>query len=275
MVECPTGSFATLESAGMFLGRTGNEDWFSLFQRRKRSACGEPIVDWRGFGEMRLFCTFGGSRVRGDRGIVLFAAVIAFVIWTTDKVSFSQAAADFFIQEGVNVVFLFYSRLVSEELFARVPVVNCHPSLLPAFSGFKALERTFAAGSRFIGATSHIVNGSTDAGQILVQAAYPIPSNSKSRDTISFVQRVLVTLVCADHLISGNCRIDPVEQRGDWVCPPRSSLSVNPTFLSEGLMKNFHEFQERFGSVNMWVAPVGSECADTGAVVVRDIRSET
>jgi phosphoribosylglycinamide formyltransferase-1 len=47
--------------------------------------------------------------------------------------------------------------------------VNVHMSLLPAYKGFRALERAIADGSRFAGATIHEVTNDPDAGPIVAQ----------------------------------------------------------------------------------------------------------
>ncbi|MFP4510972.1 MAG: formyltransferase family protein, partial [Spirochaetaceae bacterium] len=54
----------------------------------------------------------------------------------------------------------------------RDRIVNIHPSLLPAFPGMNAIERSFAAGMPRGGVTVHIVNEGVDTGRVLAQASF-------------------------------------------------------------------------------------------------------
>jgi phosphoribosylglycinamide formyltransferase 1 len=65
-----------------------------------------------------------------------------------------------------------FMRLLSPEFLERVPapVLNVHPSLLPAFRGLDAQRRAIEAGVRITGATVHFVDSGMDTGPILLQA---------------------------------------------------------------------------------------------------------
>ena len=52
--------------------------------------------------------------------------------------------------------------------------VNIHPSLLPSFPGLHAQRQALEHGVRVSGATVHLVDGSLDAGPIVLQAAVPV-----------------------------------------------------------------------------------------------------
>jgi phosphoribosylglycinamide formyltransferase-1 len=69
------------------------------------------------------------------------------------------------------LVALTFDRLLQATLVERFRgrIINVHPSLLPAFSGSRGLERTVASGSRFAGATIHVVTSELDAGPIIAQ----------------------------------------------------------------------------------------------------------
>ncbi|MDQ6772929.1 MAG: phosphoribosylglycinamide formyltransferase [Candidatus Dormibacteraeota bacterium] len=55
------------------------------------------------------------------------------------------------------------------------PVINLHPSLLPAFAGgMDAVARALAQGVKVSGCTVHLVTGEVDGGPILAQAAVPV-----------------------------------------------------------------------------------------------------
>ena len=53
-------------------------------------------------------------------------------------------------------------------------IVNTHPSLLPAFSGWHAVEEALTAGAKVTGCTVHVATLEVDAGPILAQEAVPI-----------------------------------------------------------------------------------------------------
>lgn len=119
----------------------------------------------------------------------------------SDRDAFSRSAADWLISDcGVTWVSLFFSRLVSAPLFERVPCVNVHPSLLPAFPGLNALERTMDSGARFFGATAHLVDASIDGGPILAQTISPMRPGLDAVDVqrISFAQKLYLFLVVAE-----------------------------------------------------------------------------
>ena len=63
-----------------------------------------------------------------------------------------------------------------------MPVLNIHPSLLPAFPGLHAHRQAILACARWSGATVHFVDGGTDSGPILLQAAVRVePDDDEER----------------------------------------------------------------------------------------------
>ena len=79
------------------------------------------------------------------------------------------------------VVLAGYDRILSDEFFTRlgdVPVINIHPSLLPAFGGLngtKVHEAVLASGVTETGCTVHRAHaGQVDAGEIIVQRRVPV-----------------------------------------------------------------------------------------------------
>ncbi len=83
---------------------------------------------------------------------------------------------------GARVVVLAgYDRILADAFWdavGDVPVVNIHPSLLPAFgglNGMKVHEAVIAAGATESGATVHRAHrGKLDEGEILVQRRVPV-----------------------------------------------------------------------------------------------------
>ncbi len=79
------------------------------------------------------------------------------------------------------VVLAGFDRILGEAFFARlgaVPVINIHPSLLPAFAGLNGItvhQAVLAAGVPETGCTVHRAHpGQLDAGEILVQRRVPV-----------------------------------------------------------------------------------------------------
>jgi phosphoribosylglycinamide formyltransferase-1 len=74
-------------------------------------------------------------------------------------------------QAGIESIALAgFMRIVPPE-FLRAwtgPILNLHPSLLPAFPGLESIKRSFEAGSQ-MGVTVHHVVEDVDAGNIILQ----------------------------------------------------------------------------------------------------------
>lgn len=117
----------------------------------------------------------------------------------------ARAASWLFDIHNVEWTALFFTRLVTKELFSRGPCINFHPSLLPAFKGFGALHRAKKSGSRFVGATAHCVDESLDGGPILAQVSAPInPHITLSElERLSFVQKLYLLLVMCEFTARG------------------------------------------------------------------------
>jgi phosphoribosylglycinamide formyltransferase-1 len=85
-----------------------------------------------------------------------------------------------------------YMRILGPAFFDgfRKPILNVHPSLLPAFPGMDAQRQAIAAGVRWSGATVHFVDGGLDTGPIILQEPVRVePSDTEA--SLSF--RILET----------------------------------------------------------------------------------
>jgi len=75
-------------------------------------------------------------------------------------------------EDGADLVALCgFMRLLSADVIQRVgvPILNVHPSLLPAFRGLHPQRQALEAGVRVTGATVHFVDAGMDTGPILLQ----------------------------------------------------------------------------------------------------------
>jgi phosphoribosylglycinamide formyltransferase-1 len=86
-----------------------------------------------------------------------------------------EAMAEWLGDQGVElVVCAGYMHLLTPRFLERFPVLNVHPSLLPAFPGMRAIEEALAAGVRETGVTVHLVDEGVDTGPVLAQEAVPV-----------------------------------------------------------------------------------------------------
>ena len=76
-----------------------------------------------------------------------------------------------------------YMHLLTPAFLERLPAINVHPSLLPAFPGAHAVEEALAAGVSETGATVHLVDEGIDTGPVLLQEPVPVLAGD-TRDTL-------------------------------------------------------------------------------------------
>lgn len=78
--------------------------------------------------------------------------------------------------------------LTATFLEATPPILNVHPSLLPAFPGLNSHQQALDAGVRLSGCTVHVVTEAVDGGPIITQESVPVYSDDT---TDSLKNRVL------------------------------------------------------------------------------------
>ncbi|MDD2233976.1 MAG: phosphoribosylglycinamide formyltransferase [Desulfitobacteriaceae bacterium] len=71
---------------------------------------------------------------------------------------------------------------------ANIPILNIHPSLLPAFPGMHAQRQALEYGVKYSGCTVHFVDKGLDSGPIILQGAVPVLDDD-TEDSLS--QRIL------------------------------------------------------------------------------------
>jgi len=125
--------------------------------------------------------------------------------------SISKAAYEYLnFQGGVDIIILYFLRLVTSVIYSSYPTFNIHPSLLPAFSGFRPVERAWEAGVKFLGASLHQVDSSVDNGPLVAQMVMPIsPSDTLERlEKYSYLQKVYLALLLVDLFEQKTVRIE-------------------------------------------------------------------
>ncbi len=88
------------------------------------------------------------------------------------------AIADWLRERGVELVVLAgYMALLDAAFLGRFRdrVLNVHPSLLPAFTGVRAIEQALDYGVKVFGVTVHLVDEGVDTGPIVLQEAVALP----------------------------------------------------------------------------------------------------
>ena len=70
------------------------------------------------------------------------------------------------------IVLAGFMRVLSSNFIhhAIAPMINLHPSLLPAYKGLDTHQRVIQAGERHHGCSIHVVTAELDAGAVLTQA---------------------------------------------------------------------------------------------------------
>jgi phosphoribosylglycinamide formyltransferase-1 len=70
------------------------------------------------------------------------------------------------------VVLAGFMRILTPVFTSRIKAINIHPSLLPAFKGAKALERSYHDSASLVGVSTHFVTQEVDAGEIIEQKSF-------------------------------------------------------------------------------------------------------
>ncbi|MBF9031659.1 hypothetical protein HKCCE3408_14760 [Rhodobacterales bacterium HKCCE3408] len=180
-----SGGGAVIGAAHRLLVQTGHEvNWFMVTDRY---CAGEAVANQLAIPQIRIV--------------------------EQEAERFSEAAADWLFQvNSVDTIVLFFTRLVTRALFERGRCINLHPSLLPAFPGFGALNAAWTSGTRLVGATAHEVDDTIDGGPVLAQVTQPRPGTRAMLDRVSFAQKL--------HLFLWIALGAPSSPRGRSWCDP-------------------------------------------------------
>jgi phosphoribosylglycinamide formyltransferase 1 len=88
------------------------------------------------------------------------------------------------------VILAGFMRILSGSFVNRWPVVNVHPSLLPAFPGARAIDEALAWGVKVVGVTVHFVDEEVDHGPIVAQEAVAVRDDDTVASLHARVQAV-------------------------------------------------------------------------------------
>ena len=150
--------------------------------------------------------------------------VIPHTGWNSRE-AFDERLADALLARSVQVVCLagFMRRLSPRflECFTG-PVLNVHPSLLPAFPGTAAAAQALAHGVKVAGCTVHLVSAELDAGPIVLQAAVPVLPDD-TEETLAariLVEEHRLLPAAVARILDGGWRLDGRR----FVAPPATGL---------------------------------------------------
>ncbi len=157
----------------------------------------QALIDSIGRSELQATIAVVISNVPGVAALDRAAAagietlVMPHRAWPSRE-AYDEALAAALRAKGCELVCLagFMRRLSARflDVFAG-PVLNVHPSLLPAFPGLDGPGQALAHGVKVAGCTVHLVTPELDAGPIVAQAAVPVlPADTN--DTLA--ARILV-----------------------------------------------------------------------------------
>jgi phosphoribosylglycinamide formyltransferase 1 len=108
-----------------------------------------------------------------------------------DRAARDRELADWLQLRGVDFVVLAgYMHLLTPQFLDRFRdrVVNVHPSLLPQFSGARAIADALAAGVETTGVTIHYVNEGLDTGAVIRQEPIPVEPRATLIERIHAVE---------------------------------------------------------------------------------------
>ena len=141
------------------------------------------------------------------------------------RARYTEELTDALVARGVDVVAMAGFGTV---LTARVHdvfdgrILNTHPSLLPAFPGWRAVADALAAGVRTTGCTVHVATPQVDAGPVLAQEEVPVlPGDTEStlHERIKGVERRLYPATILDVLR----QLDPASPAASSAAAPAAA----------------------------------------------------
>ena len=159
-----------------------------------------------------------------------------------DRAEFSRRTAQELSAQSADFVLLYFNRIVGPELYELIPTYNIHPSLLPAFPGFGALEGALQRGVRYVGATLHLATEQADNGPIVAQVCAPVwpPCSAAELGEISFVQRVYLSLLCVELAQDGALDVSPAAGTASYVMRRPHTDRCNPAIQDPKMLELVH-----------------------------------
>lgn len=133
-------------------------------------------------------------------------------IYEKDSEAFSDALSTLLRERKIDAAFSFYLRLFRGKILKEFEnrLINFHPSLLPSYKGFQAIERAREEGIPYLGTTAHVIDESIDGGAIILQGVFlaSLFEDETSLRHKIFTQQVQELLQVASWLRAGRVTLD-------------------------------------------------------------------
>lgn len=110
-----------------------------------------------------------------------------------DRKSYSEELAKALLNEEIELIAMAgFGTIVTEELHRHYEarILNTHPSLLPSFPGWHAVEAALNFGVMATGCTVHLATVEVDAGPILAQRAVEVFENDTAASLHERIKQV-------------------------------------------------------------------------------------
>lgn len=90
------------------------------------------------------------------------------------------------------IVLAGFMRVLSSDFInsSIAPMINLHPSLLPAYKGLDTHQRVINAGERYHGCSIHVVTAELDAGTVLTQAMLSLDAKDNAESLQTRIQKL-------------------------------------------------------------------------------------
>lgn len=88
------------------------------------------------------------------------------------------------------VVLCGFMRILTPIFTSNIRSINLHPSLLPAFKGARAIERSFESEEKICGVSVHWVSDELDGGEIILQKSFTKNLNDNLEDFTAKIREI-------------------------------------------------------------------------------------
>lgn len=166
------------------------------------------------------------------------------IIKSKDNKDFCFAAREYLKDNQVDIVILFFLRMVSSDIYDSFFTVNLHPSVLPAYKGLNVIKKTISDKHKYLGATLHVVNEVLDGGEILMQTTKVIDTyDLRKLEKTSFLQKTMLMFIFFDYIV--NERFVPMGQ--EKFIDFHNTETTAPFFITNKFKDAFKEIENREG----------------------------